>query len=62
MNVCIIDSEQNNKKVAEVNVALHGLKYIAPASEYFDAAWLIAVDAGMVEKANKSRYLFSFNT
>jgi len=61
MNVCIIDSEQNNKKLAEVNVALHGLTYIAQANDYFDAAWLIAVDAGIVQKENKSRYLFSFN-
>lgn len=61
MIVFIIDSEENNKKVAEVNVVLNGLKYIAQASEYFDTAWLIALDAGIVQKANRSKYLFSFN-
>ncbi len=61
MIVSIIDSEENNKKVAEINVTHHDLKYIAQASEYFDAAWLIAVDAGIVQKASRSKYLFSFN-
>lgn len=60
MNVLIRDLKLGNKAIAEVPVKLCGVKYIPTANHYFDVAWLIAVDGGLVRAGEKDRYSFEF--
>jgi len=58
MNIYIHDSQQNDKVVAKIPVVLGGLNYTPSESEYFDAAWLAAIEDGLVQADNKLRYYF----
>lgn len=60
MNVLIKDVSLGNKPIAEVPVKICGVKYIPTANHYFDVAWLIAVDSGLVRAGDKDQYSFEF--
>jgi len=60
MNVLIRDLTQGNKAIAEVPVKISGVKYIPTANHYFDVAWSIALDGGLVRANEKSKYSFEF--
>jgi len=61
MRVSIIDAEQNDKTIAVIAVNLRALQYIPQAQDYFDAAWAIAIDDGLVQQDHKSKYQFLFS-
>jgi hypothetical protein len=58
--VLIKDLQLGNKPIAEVPVTICRVKYIPTADHYFDVAWLIAVDGGLVSAGDKNRYSFEF--
>ena len=60
MNVLIRDLSSGGKPIAEVPVKICGVKYIPTANHYFDVAWAIAVDGGLVKADEKIQYSFEF--
>lgn len=56
-NVDIID--ENNKLIATYPVTLGGLNYRASKQEFYDAALKCAVEDGLVNEADKTRFTFS---
>jgi len=60
MNVLIRDPHLGNKAIAEVPVKICGVEHTPAASHYFDVAWLIALDSGLVKAGEKGRYSFEF--
>lgn len=61
MNIWIKDRNLNDKIIAEIPIKLQGHNYIPSANQYFEAAWLIALDAGLVKSENKKQYIFEFS-
>lgn len=60
MNVLIRDLDLGNKAIAEVPVKICDVKYTPAANHYFEVAWLIALDKGLVKASKKSKYSFEF--
>jgi hypothetical protein len=58
MNIYIHDSQQNDKVVAKIPIVLGSLNYNPSESECFDAAWLVAIEDGLVQADNRLRYYF----
>ena len=60
MNVLIRDMTLGNKAIAEVPVKICDAEHLPSESRYFDIAWLIAIDGGLVKAGERSRYSFEF--
>lgn len=58
MNVLIRDLTLRNKAIAEVPVKICGVECTPTTNHYFDVAWLIALDGGLVRAGEKSNYSF----
>lgn len=60
MNILIRDPSLGNKAIAEVPVKICDVEHPPAARHYFDVAWLIALDSGLVRAGEKDKYSFEF--
>lgn len=60
MNVLIKDLDLGGKAIAEVSVKICDVNYMPTSKHYFDVAWLIALDGGLVRAGEKDKYSFEF--
>lgn len=60
MNVLIKDLDLGGKAIAGLPVKICDVNYIPTSNHYFDVAWLIALDGGLVMAGEKDKYSFEF--